>query len=353
MSLVDDIKRGVCIGDVAAQYGELRRRGRLQACRCLCGENQDRNPSFMLYEDDNHFHCFACRRHGSVIDLVMLVESLDFKGALYWLRDRYLHHRGDVGASQNRPTQHDVTIAPKKHALSAATLAILRAAVEFYQQKLRRSNKAQTYLHHRGLSEVTIERMQIGFADGGLGRNLSEADCDLGLAARMGLLSARGELMQGRIVFPVLDETGQPVWLIGRALNNQHHPKYLGLPDGLVHKQPMRVGRANTGIIVVEGPMDLAALMQWRLDQDYALWALLGTGTTTAMTMLLQSRPKQLVFIALDQDKPGQEAATKLSHTMRERGIDAKSLTWPHAKDCGELLQMGERGRDLFMNALA
>jgi len=55
VSVVDEIKATVRISELAAGYGEVKRRGRPHVCRCLCGENSDRNPSFMLYDDDNLF----------------------------------------------------------------------------------------------------------------------------------------------------------------------------------------------------------------------------------------------------------------------------------------------------------
>ena len=111
MTIVDDIKSLAPISDVAARYAEVKRRGRLSVCRCLCGQNTDRNPSFTLYDDDNHFHCYACGRHGSVIDLVMLAEGLDFRAAVEQLqRDYLLHQPGDAsrGASP-APLLHTTT----------------------------------------------------------------------------------------------------------------------------------------------------------------------------------------------------------------------------------------------------
>ena len=78
MTPIAEIKQQVRLSDVAAQYGDLRKRGQLQVCRCLCGENSDRNPSFTLYErgqPEDHFHCFACGRHGSVIEECPMVRD--------------------------------------------------------------------------------------------------------------------------------------------------------------------------------------------------------------------------------------------------------------------------------------
>lgn len=51
--------------------------------RCPLGTHDDRKASFAVYED-NHFHCFGCLQHGTIIDYVMirahksLSEAIDF-----------------------------------------------------------------------------------------------------------------------------------------------------------------------------------------------------------------------------------------------------------------------------------
>ena len=47
----------------------------------LCPFHQEKTPSFYVYPD-NHFYCFGCSAHGSVIDLAMKTRSLDFIGAV-------------------------------------------------------------------------------------------------------------------------------------------------------------------------------------------------------------------------------------------------------------------------------
>jgi DNA primase len=353
MSLADDVKRAVRICDVAAQYGEVRRSGRLHVCRCLCGQNTDRHPSFTLYENESttlgdHFHCFACQRHGSVIDLVMLTEHLDFKAALYFVRDRYLHGRDTGSKPVTRPAPRISADAP----LRDDVWQLLEAATTHYQQALHHQPTARHYLRERGVSDDTATQLRLGYADGGLSRALHEVGHNLSLAARIGLIIPKGELLRERIVFPVLDATAHPIWLIGRALSDRQQPKYLGLPDGLVRKQPMQLGTAKRGVIIVEGPIDVAALVQWQLHHDFMLLALLGTAHTKAVDMLVQQHPDAPIFIATDRDNAGQAAALKLASPLIERGLPATILSWTGAKDCGALLQHGAEGERVFRHAL-
>lgn len=49
---------------------------------CPLPGHDDRTPSFHYYSETNSFYCFGCRRGGSVIDLIMQLESLEFGAAL-------------------------------------------------------------------------------------------------------------------------------------------------------------------------------------------------------------------------------------------------------------------------------
>ena len=395
MTPIAEIKQQVRLSDVAAQYGDLRKRGQLQVCRCLCGENSDRNPSFTLYErgqPEDHFHCFACGRHGSVIDLVMLTEGLDVKAACQHLRERYLHSQASEPVAR-RAITGPVPTPLVETALRADVVALLRETVACYQRNLAESPSVQALLHQRGLSDDTLARLHIGYANGNLARHLHERSQPLSLAARIGLLTQRGELMQGRIAFPVLDEQDQPLFLLGRATLPGQQPKYLGLPDGLVHKRPMLCGVPKRGVVLVEGAVDFAALIQWGLPSEWLCIALLGTAHAQVVTHLANRHLDVSVVIALDQDKAGKEAALKAALALREAGIPSSIVVdadryaqhqaqtakpdsvqaeqslideivrlglvrWVHwhnqAKDCGDLLmqQAGASGRELFLQAL-
>ena len=322
MSLIDDIKSHVHVSDVAAQYGDVKRHGCVQVCRCLCGENTDRNPSFTLYEDDprdGHFHCFACQRHGSVIDLVMLVERIDLRQALAWLRERYL---GGTGLRESPSIIRQTSSAKRPpFVLSDQVWAMLEAATEHYHHTLLSTPAALGHLHRRGLSDAVIHTMRLGYSDGTLGRYLHAHGHDLGVAAQVGLLSTHGEAMAQRLIFPVLDRDGAPVWMLGRATRDGQQPKYLGLPDGLTRKRPMVAGHPKRGIMLIEGAVDFAALVQWGMPQAWLCVGLLGTAHSAVIEQLAQHHSHAQVVLLLDQDAAGKDAALKASLALRERGL--------------------------------
>ena len=49
--------------------------------RACCPFHPDKNPSFTIFED-NHFYCFGCQEHGSVINFIMKIENCSFPKAV-------------------------------------------------------------------------------------------------------------------------------------------------------------------------------------------------------------------------------------------------------------------------------
>lgn len=71
----DLIKQKISLHQVCASYGlELKKSGgNLTAC---CPFHTESTPSFHVYPD-NHFHCFGCGKHGTILDFVALAEHCD------------------------------------------------------------------------------------------------------------------------------------------------------------------------------------------------------------------------------------------------------------------------------------
>ena len=86
---VNTVKSQVLLTDFARRYLEMRASGRNWIAHCPF--HDDRQPSFVLYEESQRFYCFGCGASGDVIAFLMKVEKLSFPEALAYLRglDRY------------------------------------------------------------------------------------------------------------------------------------------------------------------------------------------------------------------------------------------------------------------------
>ena len=368
----DDIKSRVSVVDAARRITtvwEDNRRDRW-VCRCLCGRSEDKTPSFKLWQD--HAHCFSCQLHiANVFQLVMLgqfrnenfSDAENFKQARAWLIGEFF----GAGISERELTGRFRPELEEASPVSTEVKAVLNAATDHYARVLW-GDPAQpdlypgkpehlAYLRHkRGLTEATIQRLRIGYADNlTLARALYRHGIDLALAARVGLLpsDARGEFLRSRIVFPVTDDAGDVVYLIGRATQAwQDKRKYLGLAQTLVRKLPMVMGTPHRGAIWVEGPVDYAALVQWGLDPDYLLVCSLGTAHTRAIEIILARNPHGVTYVAADQDHAGDESVGRILRGLGEHFSTGVRVRWLGAKDAGELLLQSETGRAAFYAAL-
>ena len=82
-------------------------------------------------------------------------------------------------------------------------------------------------------------------------------------------------------------------------------------------------GEPKRGVIVLEGPMDLAAPLQWGFDQDYLLVTLLGVGYEAMLQQLLAWCGNSVpVYVLLDQDNVGKRAALRLAEALNEAGFN-------------------------------
>lgn len=56
---------------------------------CCCPIHDEKDPSFIIYENNNSFYCFGCGKGGSIIDLVMNIQKIDLKEAIKVLCNEY------------------------------------------------------------------------------------------------------------------------------------------------------------------------------------------------------------------------------------------------------------------------
>jgi DNA primase len=326
------------LAEVAARYGvALSRRGALlMGC---CPLHEDRTPSFLVDERDQHFHCFGCGAHGDVIDLVRQLEGLDFRGAIARLEGE----RSASSPARARVHLRDVT-AITDPPDDPAGLACLAAAVELYRNQLCASPEALAYLEGRGLRRATLERWRLGYAAGDtLLPYLRWRRLPIGAARRIGLFDRAGnERMAGRVVLPALRH-GRPRWLIGRSIAAAANgPKYLGLPG----PKPLLgwdAAQDAAAVVVVEGVMDLLILAQWGVP------AVALAGTHASAAHLAALRRAERVYLALDADAAGQAAAVVLAKALHPH---SRLVTLPGGVNDVADLALRPTGCASFLRAL-
>ena len=300
--------------------------------RGLCPFHQEKTPSFSVDPEAKLFYCFGCQAGGDLFKFVQQYENVAFPEAVEILAERC-----GVALPQDRPK------TPEERARERA-LEIHAVADAYYRKMLvdQAGKRCRDYLERRGLSSETIENLGLGYAPDGWEhladhvrgtRIRPEELISSGLAVARKSGSGQYDRFRDRLIFPIRDIHGKTIAFGGRALGEDDEPKYLNSPESPAYVKGEHLyglDQARDSIrregyaIVVEGYMDLAALVQAGFHQTVAS---LGTAFTPAQAKLL-ARTTQRVVVSYDGDAAGPAASAKSlgllpDDTIRERGSDA------------------------------
>lgn len=220
------------------------------------------------------------------------------------------------------------------------------AAAAYYHKALhvKTGESALRYFHDRRLTDATIERFNLGYADGELRRHLRRRYTDAEMLAA-GLIKRddNGELRDvfiGRAMFPIRDASGRCCGFGGRVLNGDAKPKYLNSRAcGCFDKSNTLFGLDFAGnapfAILCEGFMDVISLHQAGF---YMSMASLGTALTPMQVQVLRNRFRR-VYLSYDEDAPGISAAIRAIPMLENAGIEVFVVPKPDGKDPDEFLR--------------
>ncbi|MES2771623.1 MAG: DNA primase [Pseudomonadota bacterium] len=304
-SYIQELLHRIDIVDLIDAYVPLKKAGaNFAAC---CPFHNEKSPSFTVSPSKQFYHCFGCGQHGSAISFMMEYVGLGFIDAVKELSLR-------VGLTLPANEQNVVS-APVVAGLSE----LMSRAAKYYQQQLKRSEKAIAYLKQRGISGECALKFGIGYAPEGW-QNLGEVFSDYANNAlqSVGLVikNEQGRLydrFRDRVMFPIISQRNEVIAFGGRVLG-AGEPKYLNSPETPLFEkgrelfglpQARTALRATDTAIVVEGYMDVVALAQHEVGNSVAT---LGTATTTSHVQKLLRQVEQIVY-CFDGDSAGRKAA--------------------------------------------
>ncbi len=343
MDAVEQIRQAASLLEIASQYTTLRKRGAKYVG--LCPFHSERDPSFTVDPDKQLYHCFGCGAGGDVFALVMDKESLNFPEALKYLADRYhisLPQPGGRPGAQGQKQEEQL-------------FKITEDALAFFRRNLHTSTegkKALDYLHRRGLTPETLEKLKIGYAPNSWNALFSyfqTKNVPADLLAKAGLIlpgqKSGGwyDRFRGRVMFPIFTLTGKAAAFGGRAIWDQE-PKYLNSPETpLYSKSKILYGlnfakeavREKGELILVEGYMDFTGVFQAGFTNCAAS---LGTSLTSAQVSLAR-RFAQRIIVGYDGDSAGRSAALRAVGLCLEQGVGASVVLLPSDADPDSFIQ--------------
>lgn len=343
--IVEEIKSRIDIIDLISEYVDLKRAG--QNYKGLCPFHSEKTPSFMVSPSKQIFHCFGCNKGGDIFTFVMMAENMTFQEAVSHLAQKAGIKTEDFGGHS------------KSRGIKESLFAIYKEALIFFQNNLKISKQAISYLQERGLDSDTIERFSIGYSRNekdSLFNHLKTKGFQLEHIKASGLVhfSDRGtyDFFRDRLMFPIFDLQGRAIAFGGRILSNVWNaPKYINSPDSIIFKKgefSYALNHAKNSIIqkgytgIVEGYLDAIMCHQYGFTNTIAP---LGTALTSGQLKKLK-RFSNKVLLIFDGDAAGIAATKRSLELCYSEGIISKVLLLPDGEDPDTFLR--KNGGDAF-----
>ncbi|MBQ4109219.1 MAG: DNA primase [Clostridia bacterium] len=346
--IIEDIKARNDIERVVSSYITLKRAG--SNFNGSCPFHSEKTPSFTVFPSTQSFYCFGCGAGGDAITFVMRMENLDYVSAI-----RTLAERSGVTIPDNETYNNG-----KKEVTRSRVLEMNKEAARFFRNALfdpKYGTEAMDYLtKKRNLSTAVIKHFGLGFAPNSFGalhdhlKRLGYTDDEMvtGFLCGKGKNGSAYDYFRNRIMFPIIDVSGNVVAFGGRVMDNSE-PKYLNTSDTPAFKKSKNLFALNfaknhceANMILCEGYMDVISLHAAGFQNAVAT---LGTAITSEQARIF-SRYTKKVVISYDSDQAGQRAADKAFNLLQEVGVDVKILKMEGAKDPDEYIK--KFGADKF-----
>ena len=353
--VVEAIKDRSDIVDLIGTYVSLKRAG--SNYNGLCPFHSEKTPSFTVFPDNQSFFCFGCEAGGDAFTFIMRTENLDYKGAIEFLAKR----SGVDLPTDGREERRGVS---RKRVFEMNLIA-----ARFWRECLFDPSIGKVGMDYltekRGLPLSIIRRFGIGYAPNDFGaltavlRKNGFTDEEMKEAFLCGISQKSGrafDMFRDRVMFPVIDNTGNVIAFSGRDVGGQDNRKYVNSSDTPAFQKRRNLFALNFAknhcadqLILCEGNIDVVSLHAAGCENAVAS---LGTALTDEQARILAKYTKQ-VILAYDSDEAGQRAAHRAMGIFAKVGLDVRILQMQGAKDPDEYIKKfgAERFRQLIKNS--
>lgn len=337
-----------------SRYVTLKRAG--SSYKACCPFHNERTPSFSVDPNKQLYHCFGCGKGGNAITFVRDIENIDTIDAIKMLADEAHMELPQFERSGKRGIDKEKRLR---------LYALMRDAARHYNANLSspRAQVARDYIQMRKLPPNIVTRFGLGYSIDFTeiithlkGKGYTEAEMkEAGLIDRTA--DKWYDVFHGRLIFPIISNTGEVVAFGGRALRKDVPAKYRNSTQTEIFDKSRTVYALNllkkkrrTGplpyVIMCEGYMDVIALHKAGFDTAVAS---MGTSLTYQQAKQLKNYSDK-VIISYDGDTAGQKATMRGLEILRENGLTVKVARMPDGKDPDEIIN--ERGADAYRKLL-
>ena len=338
--LIEEVRIKNDIVNVISGYVRIQKKG--SSYFGLCPFHNEKSPSFSVSPAKQMYYCFGCGAGGNVITFVMEYENATFQEAVKMLAEK---------AGVKLPEMEYSEEVKRKESRRAALLEVQKEAAKYYYYMLRspRGKTGFQYLSGRQLSEETMKKFGLGYADGASSdltaylRSKGYADELINESGLIAFDEKRGmhDKFWNRVMFPIQDSNHRVIGFGGRVMGDAK-PKYLNSPETMIFDKSRNLYGLNFArtsrkgnFILCEGYMDVIAMHQAGFTQAVAS---LGTAFTAGQAALLK-RYTEEVLLAYDSDGAGVNAALRAIGILREAGLRGKVIDMQPYKDPDEFVK--------------
>lgn len=351
---IDELKSKTDIVTVIQDYVSLKKTG--ATYKGLCPFHAEKTPSFHVNRDKGFFHCFGCGVGGDILKFLELHDKMDFPDAVKQLAQRVGLPIPEIEVSN----EDRASIAERE-----TLLKIHEVAAIWFRQQLKEpaGSQVKEQLINRGISSITAETLQLGFAPYGnenLKRYLQAQGFSQSVLLRSGLVVERNDgrnvdRFRGRLMIPICRETGTIIAFGGRAIAPDQQPKYLNSPETPIYNKSSTLYGLNltkTAIrqkgfaVLVEGYFDFAQVYQSGFK---TVVASCGTALTLRQATLLRRFTSKIV-LSFDPDTAGDGAAVRSCELLVAEGFDVNVAILPVGEDPDTLVR--NHGPEEYANRL-
>ena len=343
--VIQRLREQADIIEIVSAHVALKRSG--NSFKGCCPFHEEKTPSFHVYPESAHYHCFGCKEHGSAIDFLMKQGGLSFRESL-----EELSRQTGIAIPERQATPQE--------AERSRRFDEIRAALEFAARYFRKlfldhpsGEQARGYLADRGFTAESLEAFGVGYSrdvfDGpqSLMQYAQSKGHTIPILEAAGLVRVndrgrRYDFFRGRVMFPIRDRSGRVIGFGGRALDDDG-PKYINSSDTELFKksrelygQDLARGSAHRAgrLLVCEGYTDVMHCRQAGFPETVA-------GLGTALTVENAGNLRRFgvpVFLLYDGDEAGRRAAERGSEMLLLEEVEASVAMLPAGQDPADLL---------------
>jgi len=299
-----------------------------------CFAHDDDNPS-MSYNPKNGNQTVRCWSNCGSYDIFSacsVLEGMPANGA-EWVTETLPHlaEALDIKVQLGEPTEEDRTrLKLRKLCQDIATILTNSQGHKSYIQ-LRGWSDEKLTIGTVSTEELIAELVEMGWTPNDI------------LTSMVIQTATRQFFGEDKVTFVINDYRGRPVGFISRNLASEK-PKYINTLETPIYKKgeallglDIATAEAKTkGLIIVEGPGDLASLHRVGI---YNAAAICGTSFTASHLALLKMLGIRKVFFCLDWDGPGVAATQRIfkEELKFAPGVSCSVILGPEDETIGDI----------------